>query len=58
MKEKLSKLLSVRSLVTLLVTLCFAFLSVRGDIKPDLFIPIYTTIIAFFFGTKNGGTNE
>lgn len=49
MKEKLSKLLSVKSLVTLILTGVVAYLAVIGefDIKE-----IYLMIIAFYFGTQ------
>lgn len=49
MKEKLSKLLSVKSLVTLVLTGVVAYLAIIGefDIKE-----IYLMIIAFYFGTQ------
>lgn len=49
MKDKLSKLLSVKSLVTLVLTGVVAYLAIIGefDIKE-----IYLMIIAFYFGTQ------
>lgn len=49
--HRLSNLLSVKSLVTLILTLVFAYLSCTGAISKD-FITIYTVIIAFYFGTQ------
>lgn len=49
MKEKLSKLLTVKSIVTILLTVVVAVLALKGefDIKD-----IYLMIIAFYFGTQ------
>ncbi|MDF2543495.1 MAG: hypothetical protein K0S47_3213 [Herbinix sp.] len=52
MKEKLSKLINVKSIITIALTGIFAFLSVRGDITGEQFLMIFTTIIAFYFGTQ------
>ena len=52
MKERLSKLLSIKSIVTVLVTLVFCYLSIIGVVSAELFMTIFTTIIAFYFGTQ------
>lgn len=56
MKEKLVKraanLLSVKSLVTLVLTGVFAWMAVKGTISQD-FMTIYAVIIAFYFGTQS-----
>ena len=56
MKEKLVKraanLLSVKSLVTLVLTGVFAWMAVEGTISQD-FMTIYAVIIAFYFGTQS-----
>lgn len=52
MKEKLTKLINIKSIVTLLVTGIFCYLSVIGTISPELFMSIFTVIIAFYFGTQ------
>ena len=56
MKEKLVKraanLLSVKSLVTLVLTGVFAWMAAKGTISQD-FMTIYAVIIAFYFGTKS-----
>lgn len=60
MKERLSKLLTVKSIVTIVLTAVFAYLSIRGSISPELFMTIFTVIIGFYFGTQNekNDTNE
>lgn len=60
MRERLSKLLTIKSLVTLATTAVFAALALRRSIKTSEFLTVYTIIIGFYFGTqidKNGGTN-
>ena len=56
MKEKIVKrvanLLSVKSLVTLVLTVVFAYMAVTGQISQD-FMTIYAVIIAFYFGTQS-----
>lgn len=51
MKEKIAKLIDVKSIVTLLLTIVFAYLSVIGEV-PQTFMTVYTVIISFFFGTQ------
>ena len=52
MKERLSKLLCVKSIVTLAATTVFCILAIRGTISGQEFLTIFTTIIAFYFGTQ------
>lgn len=64
MKKRLANLLSVKSLVTLVLTVVFAYLAVTGQIAQD-FMTVYAVVIAFYFGTQSqkqqdaldGGTN-
>lgn len=51
MKERLAKLVDVKSIVTLLLTGVFCYLSVVGKL-PSEFLTIYTTVIAFYFGVQ------
>lgn len=52
MKERLSKLIDVKSIVTILLTLVFAYLSVIGEIQSQEFLTIFTVIISFYFGVQ------
>ena len=52
MKMRLANLLSVKSLVTLTLTVVFAYMAVTGQISQD-FMTIYAVIIAFYFGTQS-----
>ena len=51
MKERMQKLLSVKSIVTIALTAVFCYLSIVGKLETE-FLTIYTTIIAFYFGTQ------
>lgn len=52
MKERLTKLLTVKSIVTIILTAVFAYLSVIGMVGIDQFLTVFTVIIAFYFGTQ------
>ena len=52
MKERLNKLLTVKSIVTILLTLLFCFLSGTGKISGEQFLVIFTVVIGFYFGTQ------
>lgn len=58
MKERLKKLIDVKSLVTLALTAVFAFLSVRGELSPEQFLTVFTTVIAFYFGVQHQKSKE
>ena len=51
-KKRLGNLLSVKSLVTLVLTAVFAYMAIVGKISQD-FMTIYAVIIAFYFGTQS-----
>ena len=53
MKNKLIKLIDVKSLVTLILTAVFGYLSVRSEISDEQFLTVFTTVIAFYFGTQH-----
>lgn len=58
MKERLSKLIDVKSIVTLILTLVFGYLSAFGHITGEQFLTVFTVVISFYFGTqyqKNSG---
>lgn len=60
MKEKLAKLVNVKSIITLILCGVFAYLSIIGQILPDQFLTIFTIVISFYFGSqyeKNKSTN-
>lgn len=52
MIERLSKLLTVKSIVTIVLTVLFAALACKGVVTADQFMTVYAVIIAFYFGTQ------
>lgn len=52
MRKRLANLLSVKSIVTIILTGVFAFMAVTGKISQD-FMTIYVVVIAFYFGTQS-----
>ena len=52
-KEKVAKLINVKTIVTLSTTGAFVFLSVTGKITSDLFMSVFVTIVAFYFGVQS-----
>lgn len=57
LKKRLANLLSVKSLVTLILTVVFAYQSITGGISQD-FMTVYAVVIAFYFGTQSKATNS
>lgn len=52
MRDRFNKLLTIKSLVTLIATVVFALLALRGTLSGQEFLGIFTMIIAFYFGTQ------
>lgn len=52
LKKRLAALMSVKSIVTLILTAVFAYMAMTGRISQD-FMTIYAVIIAFYFGTQS-----
>ena len=50
--KRLSNLLTVKSLVTLVLTAIFAVLALRETISGSDFLTIFTVVIGFYFGTQ------
>lgn len=54
----ITNLLKVKSIVTILTTITFVVLLLCGVPVPQEFIMIYTSIIAFYFGTQTQKNQE
>ena len=53
MKNRLAKLIDVKTIVTFALTAAFVYLSVTGKIQPEIYMTIYTMVIGFYFGTQH-----
>ena len=52
LKKRLSNLLTVKSIVTVVLTAAFSVLALRGTISGTEFLTIFTVVIGFYFGTQ------
>jgi hypothetical protein len=50
--SKITKLIDVKSIITLTLTFGFIMLVVKNTISGQEYMSIYTTIIGFYFGTQ------
>lgn len=55
--KRIAALMSVKSLVTLVLTAVFAYMACTHGISQD-FMTIYAVIIAFYFGTQSQKTQD
>ena len=58
MKNRITKLIDVKTIVTFALTAAFVYLSVSKYIEPQIFMTIYTMIIGFYFGTQHEKKKE
>lgn len=65
-RKRIANLLTVKSIVTVVLTLVFAYLACGGKVSTDQFLTVFSVVIAFYFGTQaekkavsdgNGGTS-
>ncbi|MCD8279385.1 hypothetical protein [Enterocloster citroniae] len=53
MRDKISKLIDVKSIMTLALTGGFIGLTCAGEITGEQFLTIFTMIVGFYFGTQS-----
>ena len=58
MSFRLQRLLTVKSIVTILLTIGFLILSLSASTIPDTFADIYKMIVVFYFGTQAGRKDD
>lgn len=51
-KEKIAKLISVKSIVTISLTGVFCYLAITGKIDGAQFLGIFTMVVGFYFGIQ------
>ena len=51
MKERLNKLLTIKSIVTIILTVLFVIVTLKGNIPQEV-MTIFTVVIGFYFGTQ------
>lgn len=50
--KRLANLLTVKSIVTVAMTIVFSALALRGTISGTEFLTIFTVVVGFYFGTQ------
>lgn len=56
--EELKKLIDLKTIITLLLTIVFVILVVFQIPMPEFFIEIYRLLIVFYFGTQVQKTSD
>ena len=51
--ENLANLIKVKTIVTLVVSVVFAVLALRGTLSPDNVMIIISMVVSFYFGTQH-----
>ena len=52
MQNRIANLLTVKSIVTIVLTAVFSVLALRGSISGTEFLTIFTVVIGFYVGTQ------
>lgn len=52
MLEQIKKLIDVKSIMTLIFSAVFCYLSAVGKIEAEQFLTIFTMIVSFYFGVQ------
>lgn len=58
MKNRLAKLLTVKSIVTIVLTLVFSYLAIVGIIAAEQVMTVFTVVISFYFGSQSERLNN
>ena len=57
-KDRIAKLIDVKSIMTLSITGAFIFLTTTNRITPDLFMSVFSLIVGFYFGSQHEKLNS
>ena len=52
MRERLERLMSVKSIVTLILSGAFVYLAINGEVSSQEFMTVFTMVITFYFGSQ------
>lgn len=55
--EKIAKLIDVKSIMSLTLTIVFCYLTTKGILSTD-FMTIFAVIVGFYFGTQSNKKNN
>ena len=52
MRERLERLMSVKSIVTLILAGAFVHLAIQGTVSSQEFMTVFTMVVTFYFGSQ------
>ena len=52
MRERLERLMSVKSIVTLILSGAFVYLAINGEVSSQEFMTVFTMVVTFYFGSQ------
>lgn len=52
LKKRLANLLCIKSIVTLILTAVFSYMTVMGHVSADQFLTVFVVVVSFYFGTQ------
>lgn len=52
LKKNLANLVKVKTIVTTMLSVVFCILALKGIVSGSEFLTVFTTVIAFYFGTQ------
>lgn len=58
MKDKIAKLIDLKSIITILITICLIYGFVVSKINAEQFMTIATMIFTFYFAKKDSGSDN
>lgn len=56
--QKICKLIDVKSIITIYLTVIFGYLSATGQVSVEQFLAVFTVIISFYFGVQYQKNNN
>ena len=57
-KKNLANLIKLKTIVTMMLSVVFCILALKGVITGSEFLTVFTTVIAFYFGTQYEKTEK
>lgn len=53
LKKRLANLLCIKSIVTVMLTAVFSYMTVMGRVSSDQFLTVFVVVVSFYFGTQS-----
>lgn len=57
MKERIAKLIDLKSIITIIMVVALVFGWFKGRVTTDQFVPLVTMILTFYFAKKGNDNN-